>query len=77
MKDPYVTSGFMALQMAIEKSFVEIWTNPTLPRIADNVSILKNEIAMELTLRWLIRRNEEQLTRLLCSWLSADFHITK
>jgi len=39
----------MALQIAIEKSFVEMWTNPTLPRIADNVSTLNNKIAMELT----------------------------
>ncbi|KAL6255069.1 hypothetical protein P5V15_013403 [Pogonomyrmex californicus] len=38
-RDPYILSGFMALQMAIEKSFVEMWTNPTLPRIADNLTI--------------------------------------
>ncbi|XP_012061175.1 PREDICTED: ATP-binding cassette sub-family A member 2-like [Atta cephalotes] len=38
-KDPYVLSGFMALQIAIEKSFVEMWTNPTLPKIADNLTI--------------------------------------
>ncbi|XP_011067293.1 PREDICTED: LOW QUALITY PROTEIN: ATP-binding cassette sub-family A member 2-like [Acromyrmex echinatior] len=38
-KDPYVLSGFMALQIAIEKSFVEMWTNPTLPKIADNLII--------------------------------------
>ncbi|XP_067203769.1 ATP-binding cassette sub-family A member 17-like isoform X1 [Linepithema humile] len=38
-EDPYVLSGFMALQMAIEKSFVDIWTDPTLPKIADNLSI--------------------------------------
>lgn len=50
MKDPYISSGFMALQIAIEKSFVEMWTNPTFPRIADNVNIiLNNEIAMDLT----------------------------
>ncbi|XP_072764356.1 phospholipid-transporting ATPase ABCA3-like [Anoplolepis gracilipes] len=39
LKDPYVLSGFMALQIAIEKSFVEIWTNPTLPKIADDLTI--------------------------------------
>ncbi|XP_071572404.1 phospholipid-transporting ATPase ABCA3-like [Temnothorax nylanderi] len=38
-KDPYVSSGFMALQIAIEKSFIEMWENPTLPRIADNLTI--------------------------------------
>ncbi|KYN07184.1 ATP-binding cassette sub-family A member 3 [Cyphomyrmex costatus] len=38
-KDPYILSGFMALQIAIEKSFVEMWTNPTLPNIADNLTI--------------------------------------
>ncbi|KYN45163.1 ATP-binding cassette sub-family A member 3 [Trachymyrmex septentrionalis] len=38
-QDPYVLSGFMALQIAIEKSFVEMWTNPTLPKIADNLTI--------------------------------------
>ncbi|KAM0731504.1 Phospholipid-transporting ATPase ABCA3 [Formica fusca] len=38
-KDPYVLSGFMALQIAIEKSFVEMWTNPTLPKIADDLTI--------------------------------------
>ncbi|XP_011687936.1 PREDICTED: ATP-binding cassette sub-family A member 2-like isoform X2 [Wasmannia auropunctata] len=38
-KDPYILSGFMALQIAIEKSFVEMWTDPTLPRIADNLTI--------------------------------------
>ncbi|KYQ46736.1 ATP-binding cassette sub-family A member 3 [Trachymyrmex zeteki] len=38
-KDPYILSGFMALQIAIEKSFVEMWTNPTLPKIADNLTI--------------------------------------
>lgn len=42
VKDPYVLSGFMALQIAIEKSFVEMWTNPTLPKIADDVNSLEN-----------------------------------
>lgn len=41
IQDPYVLSGFMALQTAIEKSFIEIWTNPTLPKIADDVSSSK------------------------------------
>lgn len=44
VKDPYVLSGFMALQMAIEKSFINIWINPTLPKIADNVSFQNNNV---------------------------------
>ncbi|XP_011872819.1 PREDICTED: ATP-binding cassette sub-family A member 2-like isoform X2 [Vollenhovia emeryi] len=39
LKDPYVSSGFMALQVAIERSFVEMWTDPTLSKIADNLTI--------------------------------------
>lgn len=42
VEDPYVLSGFMALQIAIEKSFVGMWTNPTLPKIAEDVSFLQN-----------------------------------
>ncbi|XP_070513065.1 phospholipid-transporting ATPase ABCA3-like [Cardiocondyla obscurior] len=38
-EDPYVSSGFMALQIAIEQSFVDMWTNPTLSKIADNLTI--------------------------------------
>lgn len=49
VEDPYMLSGFMALQMAIEKSFVEMWTNPMLPRIADNVKTSNNEIIIEST----------------------------
>lgn len=47
-KDPYVASGFMALQIAIEKSFIEMWKNPTLPNIADDVSSLNFQIAIKL-----------------------------
>lgn len=45
IEDPYVLSGFMALQIAIEKSFVEIWTNPALPKIADDVSSSNTKIS--------------------------------
>lgn len=57
----------MALQIAIEKSFVEIWTNQTLPKIADDVSILNNEMALKLTLRY----NKERLTRV--DYFAADY----
>lgn len=38
VEDPYLASGFMALQLAIERTFVEMWTDLALPRIADDVN---------------------------------------
>ncbi|KAL6428810.1 hypothetical protein ACFW04_007984 [Cataglyphis niger] len=54
VEDPYVLSGFMALQIAIEKSFVEMWTNPTLPKIAeDSLMRLTNMSFAMLYVGWL------------------------
>ncbi|KAG7199669.1 hypothetical protein KM043_014259 [Ampulex compressa] len=38
-KDPYISSGFIALQMAIERSFIEMWENPTFPRIGYDLNM--------------------------------------
>ncbi|KAK2587654.1 hypothetical protein KPH14_003774 [Odynerus spinipes] len=39
--DPYITSGFMALQMAIENSFVNMWKNTRLPPIGESLTVAR------------------------------------
>nr|KAF7411061.1 hypothetical protein H0235_013668 [Vespula pensylvanica] len=40
-KDPYIWSGFMAFQMAIENSFIDMWKNSEISTIGENLTITR------------------------------------
>ncbi|KAL2714403.1 phospholipid-transporting ATPase ABCA1-like [Vespula squamosa] len=40
-KDPYIRSGFMAFQMAIENSFIDMWKNSRISTIGENLTITR------------------------------------
>lgn len=48
VEDPYLSSGFMTLQLAIERAFVEMWTDPALPKVADDVNDLKLHVYLPM-----------------------------
>lgn len=49
----------MALQIAIEKSFIEMWTNPTLPKIADDVSCYSDIVKIIVSRKNVVKLNDQ------------------